>query len=192
MNRFARIDSQKNPYFHNCARDSRIASNLRFAILGPQSAIRKKRGSVRKPWNDSRESGDSHESANRFARIRPSKIYILGRRAPGKNQKRKPAARTLHRDYPGSCPHLFLLWKSVKSKSNSNLRRMFQRHRLARRRWETDFFPVPNSSPVLDKNLAHPWVQTFCPVLGLGSGGSLRMHFQTPVLYWINFSLRVC
>ena len=29
-----------------------------------------------------------------------------------------------------------------------------------------------------------------CPVLGLGSGGKLLRHFQTPVLYWKNFSLR--
>ena len=28
------------------------------------------------------------------------------------------------------------------------------------------------------------------PVLGLGSGGRLLRHFQTPDLYWINFSLR--
>ena len=36
-----------------------------------------------------------------------------------------------------------------------------------------------------------PWVQKFYPVPGLGSGGRLLCHFQTPVLYWINFSLRV-
>ena len=43
-------------------------------FLAPRNAIRKKRGSVREAWNDSRESGDSRESANRFARIRPSKL----------------------------------------------------------------------------------------------------------------------
>ena len=48
---------------------------------------------------------------------------------------------------------------------------------------------MPNPSPVLDKNRT-PWVQKFYPVLGLGSGGRLLMHFQTPILYWINFSLR--
>ena len=35
-----------------------------------------------------------------------------------------------------------------------------------------------------------PWVQIFYPVLGLGSGGRLLRHFQTPVLYLMNFSLR--
>ena len=38
--------------------------------------------------------------------------------------------------------------------------------------------------------IVHPWVQKFYPVLGLGSGDTLLWHFQTPVLYWINFSLR--
>ena len=38
--------------------------------------------------------------------------------------------------------------------------------------------------------IVHPWVQKFYPVLGLGSGGRLLCHFQTPVLYWINFSQR--
>ena len=38
----------------------------------------------------------------------------------------------------------------------------------------------------------HPWAQKFCPVLGLGSGERLLWrHFQTPVLYWINFSMRL-
>ena len=36
-----------------------------------------------------------------------------------------------------------------------------------------------------------PWVQKFYPVPGLGSGERLLWHFHTPVLYWINFSLRV-
>ena len=36
----------------------------------------------------------------------------------------------------------------------------------------------------------HPWVQKFYPVLGLESGERLLWHFQTPVLYWINFSLQ--
>ena len=36
----------------------------------------------------------------------------------------------------------------------------------------------------------HPWVQKFYPVLGLGCGERLLWHFQTPVLYWINFGLR--
>ena len=36
----------------------------------------------------------------------------------------------------------------------------------------------------------HPWVQKFYPVPGLGCGERLPWHFQTPVLYWINFGLR--
>ena len=48
---------------------------------------------------------------------------------------------------------------------------------------------LPDPSPVLDK-IMHPWVQKFYPVLGLGSGEKLLWHFQTPVLYWINFGLR--
>ena len=39
--------------------------------------------------------------------------------------------------------------------------------------------------------MVHPWVQKIYPILGLGSGGRPLRHFQTPVLYWINFSLRV-
>ena len=49
---------------------------------------------------------------------------------------------------------------------------------------------LSNPSPVLDKNRA-PMVQEFYTGLGLGSGGRLLRHFQTPVLYWINFSLRL-
>ena len=68
--------------------------------------------------------------------------------------------------------------------------------------WETEVYSVwvlggncarpmrlPDPSPVLDK-IVHPWVQKFYPVLGLESGERLLWHFQTPVLYWINFSLR--
>ena len=44
MNRFAQI-----PYFITCERFAQIASNLRFAIFSPRSAIRKKKGSVREP-----------------------------------------------------------------------------------------------------------------------------------------------
>ena len=49
---------------------------------------------------------------------------------------------------------------------------------------------LPDTSPVLDKNRA-PWVQKCYPVVGLGSGERLLWHFQTPALYWVNFSLRV-
>ena len=38
--------------------------------------------------------------------------------------------------------------------------------------------------------ILHPWVQEFYPLLGLGSGGRLLRHFQTPTLHWIYFSLR--
>ena len=37
----------------------------------------------------------------------------------------------------------------------------------------------------------HPWVQKFYPVPGLGPGERFLCHFQTPVLYWINFCLRL-
>ena len=71
----AQIDSQKNLYFRNVrAIRAPIVSNLRFAIFSPSEArFAKKRGSVREARNDSRESGDSRESANRFARIGPAK-----------------------------------------------------------------------------------------------------------------------
>ena len=76
--RFARIDSRewirsKTPIFITCERFARIASNLRFAIFSPLKRDSLKRGSIREPWNDSRESDDSRESANRFARIGPYK-----------------------------------------------------------------------------------------------------------------------
>ena len=37
----------------------------------------------------------------------------------------------------------------------------------------------------------HPWVLKFYPVLGVGSGEMLLWHFQTQVLYWIDFALRL-
>ena len=49
----------------------------------------------------------------------------------------------------------------------------------------------PDPSPVGDKTIVHPWVQKLYPVLGAGSGERLLRHFQTPVLYWINFCLRM-
>ena len=48
---------------------------------------------------------------------------------------------------------------------------------------------VPNPSPVLDKDRAPMGPESY-PVLGLGSWGRLLRGSQTPVLYWINFSLR--
>ena len=68
--------------------------------------------------------------------------------------------------------------------------------------WEIDFYPVGvlgwvvfslygRQTPARHwiKNL-HPRVQEFYPVLGLGSGGRLLRHFQTPTLGWIHVSLR--
>ena len=43
-----------------------------FIFMGAR-IFQTKRGSVREPRNDLRESSDSSESANRFARIGPSK-----------------------------------------------------------------------------------------------------------------------
>ena len=72
--------------------------------------------------------------------------------------------------------------------------------------WETAFYPVQVLGGVAlslslyeggkllastEKKGLHPWVQTFYPVLGLGFGGRLLEHCQAPVLYWINFSLRL-
>ena len=67
----------KKPYFHNVR--TILANHLEPAIrksLVLRSAIRKqKKGSVREPRNDSRESGDARKSGNRFARIGPSKVW---------------------------------------------------------------------------------------------------------------------
>ena len=49
---------------------------------------------------------------------------------------------------------------------------------------------VPNSTPVLDKNPAPMPEVLSDPVLGLGSEGRLLQHFQTPVLYSIDFNLQ--
>ena len=70
------------------------------------------------------------------------------------------------------------------------------------RLWEIDFYPVrvlggdcarpmrlPDLSSALDKNRAAMGPES-CLGLGLGSGERLLWHFQTPVLYWINSSLR--
>ena len=53
---------------------------------------------------------------------------------------------------------------------------------------------VENCSPVLDKSLAPmgpEFLSSTATVLGLGSGGMLLAHCQTPVRYWISFSLRL-
>ena len=48
-----------------------------------------------------------------------------------------------------------------------------------------------NPSPILDKKCA-PMGPKFLSSIrfGLGSGGRLVVHFQTPSLYWIDFCLR--
>ena len=47
----------------------------------------------------------------------------------------------------------------------------------------------PDRSPVLDKNPASMGPEILSST-GAGVWGRLLRHFQTPVLYWINFSLR--
>ena len=67
--RFTRIDSRESirreTPISQCASDSRESPHQTCdsQFLAPQSVIRKKRGSVGEPWNDSRESGDSRESS---------------------------------------------------------------------------------------------------------------------------------
>ena len=48
---------------------------------------------------------------------------------------------------------------------------------------------MPNPSPTLDKNLASMGLGILSSV-GLGSGGRLLRHFQTPTLHWIHVCLR--
>ena len=63
--RFARIDSQKNPHFHNVP--AIRANRLKTAILNfqpPRSAIPKKWIHVQESQDDSRESGNSRESGH--------------------------------------------------------------------------------------------------------------------------------
>ena len=48
---------------------------------------------------------------------------------------------------------------------------------------------LPNPNPALNKNLTLVGPEMFSST-GAGSGGRLLRHFQTPVLYWTNFSLR--
>ena len=52
---------------------------------------------------------------------------------------------------------------------------------------------VSKKAPTVNKKaspkILPPWDQEFYPVLGLGSGGRLLRHFQTPTLHWICFSL---
>ena len=67
---------------------------------------------------------------------------------------------------------------------------------IGRGKWETDFLSsagaggecvrpmsLPDPSPVLDKNRAPMGPE----ILSSGAGKRLLWHFQTPVLYWINF-----
>ena len=48
---------------------------------------------------------------------------------------------------------------------------------------------VPNPSPVLDRNRA-PMGPEILSSAGAGVWGKFHLAFQTPVLYWINISLR--
>ena len=57
------------PSVESLIRANRPKPAIRNFLNGPRCDSQKKRGSVREPWNDSRESSDSHESANRLARI---------------------------------------------------------------------------------------------------------------------------
>ena len=95
--RLARIESResihrKTSIFITCeavsdSRESPQTCDSQF--LAPQSAIHRKRGSVREPWNDSRESSDPRESANRFARIGPSKCSKTMDRVKSLRQKHR-------------------------------------------------------------------------------------------------------
>ena len=83
VNRFARIDSQKTPIFITCERFARILSNLGFASFSPTKRDSQKKGvqfGNRSPETIRENQAiranlriDSRESANRFARISPSK-----------------------------------------------------------------------------------------------------------------------
>ena len=71
-------------------------------------------------------------------------------------------------------------------------------HVFAQKSRETDFYPVQVLGGVVLSlwgwqtaaqywiKVLHAWVQKLYPILGLGSGGKLLRHFQTPVLHWIN------
>ena len=60
--------------FERFARNSEWPQTCDSQFLAPKRDSQEK-GSVREPWNDLRESGDSRESANRYTRIGPSKFY---------------------------------------------------------------------------------------------------------------------
>ena len=65
---------RKTPIVITFDRFAQIASNMPFAIcFSPPKRDSQKRGSAREPLDDSRESSDARESANRFVRIGPSK-----------------------------------------------------------------------------------------------------------------------
>ena len=72
--------------------------------------------------------------------------------------------------------------------------------------WETDFYPVPLLGRIVlslwgCRTPAQYWIKIVHPAApmgpeylsstGLGFGERLLWHFQTPILYWINFSLRL-
>ena len=92
--------------FHNlrAIRVNRLKPAIRN-FWPPEARFAKKKGSVWEPCSDSRESGDSRESANRFARIGPSKFFTFLKQSP--HFEKTPFCGGPHRLYPlilADCP----------------------------------------------------------------------------------------
>ena len=107
----------KNPIFIMFERFARIALNLRFAILVPPNAIRKRGVQIGNP-----RAADSREAANRFARIGPSNFCVIHR----------------HRSPPSQC------WTSNRGQTGSQASRhvianaaQWSSSMLSRSRWKT-------------------------------------------------------
>ena len=75
------IRREKPPIFITCERFAWITSNLQFAIFSPPTRDSPERGtgSVREPWNDSRESGNSRESDHLSIRTSPQTALLMGK-----------------------------------------------------------------------------------------------------------------
>ena len=84
MNRFAEKSLLSQRASGCDSRESPQTSDSQ--MFSPPKRDSQWRGSVREPWNDSRESGDFRESANRFARIGPSKSRTLLRTLLGRGR----------------------------------------------------------------------------------------------------------